>query len=389
MQVEEVIHNSRLYSILVKERALDQEEHEFFSPWSRHAVLSEIKSVQRSLSRKFSTLRKRRRRKEDDCDNNNTSAITKCHSNQIRVTISPDTTEHDNDEAGDSGDSGPVVNCSLSRLFGSFRSSHKTRDDAVTGGDEAGEVVSKEAVTKTGDISHDEIVSGRDSAYFSLTLASDDSLADEAAEADHRVHDESGDSLLVSGRKHQASQTEPKKNVTLVLPDTSTPDKPFGIHLQTQTVKIKKQSPGNIRPGPDGNISCQLDTIILQAKIHLLSRFPKYNVTINIIFSPSRKYFMNLSSSLIGDLIHQLNRILFSPLLVSLKTWEVTLFMIIKFLHTLITFLHYSGLCHNIDVQCVKFFNSCLLNEFCDYETEHVLARVQQEFIGIWMSLIL
>ena len=299
--MEEVIHNSRLYSILVKERALEQEEHEFFSPWSRHAVLSEIKSVQRSLSRKFSTLRKRRRRrKEDDCDNNNTSAITKCHSNQIRVTISPDTTEHDNDEAGDSG---PVVNCSLSRLFGSFRSSHKTRDDAVTRGDEAGEVVSREAVTKTGDISHDEIVSGRDSAYFSLTLASDESLADEAAEPGHGAHDESGDSLVVSGRKHQASQTEPKKNVTLVLPDTSTPDKPFGIHLQTQTQKIKKQSPSNIRPGPDGNISCQLDTIILQAKIHLLSRFPKYNVTINIIFSPSRKYFMNLSSSLIGEQI--------------------------------------------------------------------------------------
>ena len=50
MQVEEVIHNSRLYSILIKERhgeKIEGEEELFFSPWSRNGFLSEIKTVQR------------------------------------------------------------------------------------------------------------------------------------------------------------------------------------------------------------------------------------------------------------------------------------------------------------------------------------------------------
>ena len=50
MQVEEVIHNSRLYSILIKERhgeKIEGEEELFFSPWSRNGFLSDIKTVQR------------------------------------------------------------------------------------------------------------------------------------------------------------------------------------------------------------------------------------------------------------------------------------------------------------------------------------------------------
>ena len=48
--MEEVIHNSRLYSILIKERhgeKIEGEEELFFSPWSRNGFLSEIKTVQR------------------------------------------------------------------------------------------------------------------------------------------------------------------------------------------------------------------------------------------------------------------------------------------------------------------------------------------------------
>ena len=90
-----------------------------------------------------------------------------------------------------------------------------------------------------------------------------------------------------------------------------------------------------------------------------------------------------------GDLIHQLNRILFSQQFVRVRSWEVSLFLTIRFLYRLVTHLHLSGLCQNIDVQCVKYFSRCVLQDFCNYETKHVLAKVQQEFIGIWMSLIL
>ena len=90
-----------------------------------------------------------------------------------------------------------------------------------------------------------------------------------------------------------------------------------------------------------------------------------------------------------GDLIQQLNRILFSQQFVVIRSWEVSLFMIIRFLSRLLTHLHLSGLCQNVDVKCVKYFSRCVLQDFCNYETKHVLAKVQQEFIGIWMSLIL
>ena len=290
MQVEEVIHTSRLYSILVKERALDSKEHEeldLWPAWSKAALLSEIKSVQRTLSRKLSTLRRRpkRRREVRDCDSNPVRAIAQCHTTPppCSVTVN-DVSDHNQDV--DKDDDSPAVNCGLSRLFGSFRSHHKPKPEPSE---------CKEPVSKTADISHEEIVSGRDSAYFSLTLTHSDES--EVEEAGSKLHDDSHDSILAGNRRHAACQTEPKKNVTLLLPDT----RPH--HLQSHTARIHElDNDGSIHLDPDLDISRQLDTIILQAKIHLLSSFPRYNFSINIIFSQhNRKYFINLNSSQIGN----------------------------------------------------------------------------------------
>ena len=296
MQVEEVIHTSRLYSILVKERALDTREHEdldLWPAWSKHALLSEIKSVQRTLSRKLSTLRRRPKKKRagSDCDSNRAISPDppQCHNNtshpsNVRVTVSA-ASDHNQDV--DNDDDSPAVNCGLSRLFGSFRSHHKPKPEPSD--------CKNPVSTKAADISHEEIVSGRDSAYFSLTLTHSDES--EVEEGVSKVHDESQDSILSGNRRHAACQTEPKKNVTLLLPDT----RPH--HLQSHTVRIHElDNDGGIRLDPDHDISRQLDTIILQAKIQLLSSFPKYNFSINLIFSQhNRKYFINLNSSQIGD----------------------------------------------------------------------------------------
>jgi len=424
MQVEEVIHNSRLYSILIKERhgeKIEGEEELFFSPWSRNGFLSEIKTVQRTLSRKFTSFRRKRKREDarhEDCDPNTSAIKTNvCLSEQSKLKVIA--CKSGKNENSSCNNSVTGTNCtggkSLSRIFGSFRQSFRQ----VKNGDELED--NCKDTTKNADQSLEEIISGRDSAYFSLTLTSTDSENEDGSHAlnAYSLYSESGkprnrnhgsiksvtppratSSLGPCGQespresprpvrtRNQGCQTEPKKNVTLLLPNTSTPSKPFGIHLQTQTVNLRSPSFDH-HLHPDGDISWQLDTITQVAKVHLMSNFPKFNLSINIIFSPSVKCFMSLSSSTIGDLMFQLNRILFSKTLVSIVTWEVSLFMMIKFLNKLVSYLLKSGLCQNLEVSCVKFFHFCLLKEFCSYQTTEILKNVQQEFIQIWMSLLL
>ena len=326
MQVEEVIHSSRLYSILVRERlgAGTEEEAELFSsPWTRHGFISEIKSVQRSLSRKFSTLR-RKRKKEDGpysdkhCDNDEPSAIDdEACSRPIRGQYPGHVTSPDQSEepgrvtrkrtsSNNSNCSLVANNCtggkSLSRIFGSFRQSFRLGQGAKP--DDEHENADKDGTKlPAADQSHEEIISGRDSAYFSLTFTSDSEN-----EESSKICDESRESFKTPPiatstliKKDKGCQTEPKKNVTLLLPDTRSPSKPFGVHLQTQTVKIRPPI-HDIRYLPDGDNSWQVDTIFQVAKVHLISNFPKFNLSINLIFSPSRKHFVSLSSSTIGKI---------------------------------------------------------------------------------------
>jgi len=404
MQVEEVIHSSRLYSILVRERLGDRTDEDgdlFSSPWTRHGFLSEFKSVQRTLSRKFSTLR-RKRKKEDGpyfdkhCDNE-PSAID-AGASCIR-TEEPARVTRNRNSSHNSNCSLVANNCtggkSLSRIFGSFRQSF--RQGRGEKSDEH-ENTAKDGTKLTADQSHEEIISGRDSAYFSLTFTSASESENEESHSkicdEHRASFKSAltpppiaTSTLI--KKDKGCQTEPKKNVTLLLPDTRSPSKPFGVHLQTQTVKIRPPL-HDTRYLPDGDSSWQMDTIFQVAKVHLVSNFPKFNLSINIIFTPSRKHFTSLSSSTIGNLMFDLNRILFSPQLPHIVTWEVSLFTIIKFLCHLVSYLTVStGLCLDLDISCVKYFHNCLIKDFTDYRTEKILTKVQQEFIQIWMCLLL
>ena len=185
--MEEVIHNSRLYSILVRERLSGDknEEEELFSPWSRHGFVSEIKSVQKTLSRKFSSLRRKRKKEEvshnKNCDNNDNKSA-------IKDSIATGVNDNCNDSKlnyfpcheirkttrtrKSSNCSVTATNCtggkSLSRIFGSFRQSFRQAKS-----DESENTL--RGATKVADQSHEEIISGRDSAYFSLTLTSSES----------------------------------------------------------------------------------------------------------------------------------------------------------------------------------------------------------------------
>ena len=93
---------------------------------------------------------------------------------------------------------------------------------------------------------------------------------------------------------------------------------------------------------------------------------------------------------LAGDLMFHLNRMLSSPRLESIVTWEVALFVVIKFLFRLVSFLTSTGACPRpLHLSCLEHFHSCLLQDFCNYKTGQILRRVQQEFVQIWMCLLL
>merc|ERR1712241_1523926 len=151
------------------------------------------------------------------------------------------------------------------------------------------------------------------------------------AEDSSKVGDETLDSIqlsltpsIITGSllrtKQARTPAEPKKNVTLLLPKNKTKQKPFGQHLQTEVVSIHP-SKHQFRLSPDGDVFWQLDSIIQVSKVHLVSNFPRYGVSIEIIFAqPPQAVLMSLSSDVIGDLMFHLNRILFSP---HLKTAEI------------------------------------------------------------------
>ena len=301
MQTEEVVHTSRLYSILLTERTSDSEDHQalhqdLFPHWSKAALISEIKQVKRTLSRKFSTIRRGRLRPEPRHDVPSDKSAIKppprhpaTSGSWGKETEAPSRSSQDSEESGETRGCGP----NLSRIFGSLRRSHRQE---------------REEAGRTSQTEHqEEITSGRDSAYFSLNQTSSESEAEDSS----KVGDDTLDSIQLSltpsiitssllRTKPERSHTEPKKNVTLLLPKTKTKHKPFGLHLQTEVVSIKPNK-HQLRLSPDGDVFWQLDSILQVSKVHLVSNFPRYGVSIEIIFcQPPQAVLMSLSSDVIG-----------------------------------------------------------------------------------------
>lgn len=293
MQTEEVINTSRLYTILLTERLTDGEEereHDLLAHWSGEALISEIKHVKRTLSRKLSTIRRRRRKADQSHDiSSDKSAIRlrTCQKSAKLAVIASSVPDKQTDSRSDSSSQSVTTNCypNISTLVGTFRRSFR-HDRPGSGKQEQAE----------------EVTSGRDSAYFSLNQTSSESEAEESS----KLCDETLESLPVSVTPPTLTssllrnKTEPKKNVTLLLPKTKTKQKPFGIHLQTEVVAIQPAK-HEIRLVPDGDVFWQLESIVQVSKVHLVSNFPRYGVSIEIIFSqPPQAILMSLSSDVIG-----------------------------------------------------------------------------------------
>ena len=299
MQTEEVVHTSRLYSILLTERPSDSEDPHFHFPhWSKDALISEIRQVKRTLSRKFSTIRRGRLRTEPRHDISSDKSAIKPPPCQPatkfpviaptpgpgKQTVARSSSSQGSTETVRGGRCGP----DLSRIFGSFRRSRRQeREERERGG------------CKTEQ--QEEVRSGRDSAYFSLNQTSSESEAgDDTLDSIQLSLPPSVVTSSLLRTKQERTNTEPKKNVTLLLPKNKTKQKPFGLHLQTEVVSVQPTK-HQFRLSPDGDVFWQLDSILQVSKVHLVSNFPRYGVSIEIIFAqPPQAILMSLSSDVIG-----------------------------------------------------------------------------------------
>lgn len=186
-------------------------------------------------------------------------------------------------------------------------------------------------------------------------------------------------SLTTSANRILRNNSQQKKSVTILLPHIKTRENPFGPHLTIEDTRIfslpQKASHNK------GDISNQLNKIRNNAKYELIDQFPSITSTINYLFIGNpRPILMSMSSTKIGDLIFNLRSLLFSPLLPRINYFNIILFEIVKFLHTVVLVLD----CEELEVVKAEIEDS--YQNCSDKECLNIIRRV---FINIWCSLLL
>jgi len=148
------------------------------------------------------------------------------------------------------------------------------------------------------------------------------------------------------------------------------------VHLQdkkakSQSSKISNKSCNDVQ----GDLTEQVMKMKDQAKQNLVEQFPSITNTIYFLFSdnPIPK-LMSLSSSKISELLFNTRTLLFSPLLPMIHSFDIILFVIIKFLQSVILVLDYAELSSFLELQCTVS-DQCLVN-------------IRSIFIQIWCNLI-
>jgi len=232
----------------------------------------------------------------------------------------------------------------------------------------------------------DNIPSGRDSAYYSQSKSLTETH--KHSEAANNTTDCSSSSSITSSRCSSLTTSanpillntsEKKKCVTILLPNAHTRGRPFGFHLRIQNTKLVNLPQENSHNR--GNVSYQVRKIKDDAKQDLLEQFPSITTTINHLFMDNLKpLLMSLSSSKIGDLIFNLRTLLFSPMLPMIKSLNIILFQIIKFLHAVILNMHCAE---------QKWLETELEEIYQNYSNIDCLHHIKRVFIIFWISVML
>lgn len=231
----------------------------------------------------------------------------------------------------------------------------------------------------------DNLPSGRDSAYFSQSKSLSETHKHSEA-ANNTIECSSSSSSITSSRCSSLTTnpilpntSEKKKSVTIHLPNAHARGRPFGFHLRIQNTKLINLPQENSYNR--GNAFYQVRKIKDDAKQDLLEQFPSITTTINHLFMDNPKaLLMSLSSSKIGDLIFHLRTLLFSPLLPMIKTLDIILFQIIKFLQAVIL---------NLNCAEHKGLQTELEEIYQNYSNTDCLQHIKSIFIILWISVLL
>ena len=178
----------------------------------------------------------------------------------------------------------------------------------------------------------------------------------------------------------------PKKNVTILLPFTKRWEKPFGIRLQLERTGISHSglTPRNVHVG---NVSSQVIQIYSNTKSEMMDKFPSLSTTINLLFSfQTRPLLLSLSSSMMGDLLFQLWSVLISPLLLRMQTFDVVLFIFIKLLQNVFLPLQSGEKCSYFHSRLADLYEKCE-KYVCQHQVE-CLAEVRLLYVDIWCCLV-
>jgi len=396
MEVERVgvVDTSRLYNILVREK--DREEKEEIAKVNVQER-SGIKTFKRTLCRKLSFHKVRRSKqelepiksnlKEPTSTNSPTKSIfqkvTKCFRHFCKSKTPNIIPNQDNEPL-------EVDEHVISSKASDFQSVTNTFYDKVEKSD---------TINKHVDETEESLSSARDSAYFSINhsclydTASD--ILEETGTANTSFDFLSNPSrpssfgsspipILVST---SLSSKAKKKSVTLLLPNTRTREKPFGLHLQTEKVSIFTSDYKDIN-FHHGDISSQVKNIRHQAKCQMMEKFPSLSSAISILFSDNPKLLlMSFSSSMIGDLVFQLRTVLFSPLLLLVQSFDVVLCVIISFLHQVSCLILQSV--ENSQPQHQEWLQLQDKWEECFYSHKlECLSEIRTLYIQMWCDLL-
>ena len=169
----------------------------------------------------------------------------------------------------------------------------------------------------------------------------------------------------------QTSLCKPKKRVTILLPEKTRKE---NVSLISRT----DQSSSTLN-----NISAQVKSMKYNAKCQLDELFPSLSSAINLIFAENTRYLLqSLSSTMIGDFIYNMRTLLFSPLLTTIQSLDIILFMIIKF-HRSVSLVVKSEYLHQRWVELYEKCKNCEHQQWVEY-----IPDIRIEYIIMWCTFI-
>ena len=253
----------------------------------------------------------------------------------------------------------------------------------------------------------EELLSARDSAYFPLSQScaceSESDLCDISSETEDAKNSFYNSNTLsnnpskttssfpsiIKSNRFQKTQNpnKPKKNVTILLPTKRTKKKPFGIHLQLESTSIFQ--PNLLKVNLEhGDVSRQVTQIHSNAKYEMMSYFPSLSTVVDLLFTSNTSHILlSISSTMIGDLMIQLRMVLFSPLLIIMKSLDVVLHVIIKFLHQVSLFLKSVQNCQYFPRYWEELYNKCK-KYFYNQQVEYIITEVRELYIDMWCKML-